>query len=98
VLRVPLPASHELGLGAGDERIGLASRGRPLRWCSGDPEPGPAVPELVRDAEGIVLRFDTLPAGEHRVRVPLVRTAEGTFDAGPALLRTDDPTRWGLAR
>ncbi|MFG0242532.1 MAG: hypothetical protein ACF8R9_07110, partial [Phycisphaerales bacterium JB054] len=97
VLTAPLPAGLELTTRAGGGAIGMSTSGRAIRWWTAvDPSPPPRMPRMRRTEDGVTLAWTELPAGRYRVRVPITETAAGRFTAGPAVLRTSDPTRWAL--
>ncbi len=95
-LTVPLPTGVAVARPGGSLRV-RTDPGAPLGWSLPDPSPQTRDVQVVALDDGAVtLRMHQLGAGPHRVDLPLVRVAAGSFGAGGARLVSDDPEQWGV--
>ncbi|MEZ4391623.1 MAG: hypothetical protein R3A48_11045 [Polyangiales bacterium] len=92
-LHAPIPAGLEFALGAESP---VAQRDPFQGWRELDGPAGDARARVTRLDDGVRVRFASLRAGAHSVRVPLVAVARGEFRAGSAWLRADGSDLWAV--
>ncbi len=106
-LGVPLPAAYAPAFRSGANDLVRAAGGRRAdRWgfdlaswdfYALDRAPAPSRPRVEATDGGVRVRYGSLPAGRHTLRLPLTAAAQGRFHAGSAWMRADGGRVWSVA-